>query len=848
MSPRVARWGWGLLLGTCAVALSLTVLQHGRAQVAAPKPVEELLPRDSVLLVRWDGSEKHVASYQKTAAYEALYESGLMPLIEKTLQQLGQQSGEPSEPQKLFTSLLEAVSKQGCALAITVPPPAPGGPPLPLPQGLLIVPDSGQHAEAIVALAGSEPRLSIQKREVSGRTIWSSLIPDSPGIEVALWNEGGHLAVSIGIGALSNHLQVMSGSAANLTSSPLWQEFGPHKADYDQTTLCWLDFGRIRDTYAPMPLPVPVPGSDGGPMTIGDAAKSLGLDNLGAIVLASGNRDRALWSETTVQIEGERRGLLALIDHEKMTLDDLPPLPTGTTGFAAISFSLSKFYDDLLKTIRDGLKAAPPEVQQQFEQQLDSLPLMIGFDPKTDLFDALGNVVTPFVEPGQNFLWFGGCGVAVEVKDAARLRRTVNQILAMTAAMSRGKFEAIRTEKHGREIITFHMENVEAGGLVVDDNWLVLGLVPQTVESFVLRVDGKLPRWQPSREVQAALDAMPKEFTSIAVSDPQATYRSLLAYAPLLAIGAQQAITESKLFPPGTELSLKLAEIPPTEVIVQPLFPNVIVGTSDGAGFRWYGRSSLPSIPLIGDAGGAGAVATVGVMTALLLPAVQQARMAARRTQSRNNLKQIALSLHNYHDVYKALPTGTIVDSAEKPADRLSWMVSLLPFLDQASLFGSIDRKSAWNSERNRRATGSVVPLLLNPQDRDQGQPHTHYVGMAGLGQGAEELPITDKRVGAFGYNRQTAFRDITDGISNTIGVTESTGRHGNWAQGGHSTIRALTQKPYINGPDGIGGPFPGGVNVMMMDGSVRFVSQSIDPEVFEALMTIHGGERLPPF
>ncbi len=845
MSPRVARWAWGLLLGSCAFAVSLTVLQSGRAQVASPKPVEELLPRDTVLLIRWDGSERHQASYQKTAAYEALYESGLMPLVEKTLSQLTDSAGEKDESQQLLMSLIDAISKQGVSVSVTLPPPAPGGPPIPLPQALIVIPNSGKHAEAIVGMASGGPRLQIEKREISNRTVWTTLVPDTPGVEVALWNEGGHLAISAGIGALQNHLAVASGDAPNLTASALWEEFGPGNADYDQTTLFWFDIGRIRDTFAPMPLPVPVPGPDGGPMTIGDAAKSLGIDNLGAIVSESGHRDRALWSETTVQIDGERRGLLALMDHEKITLDDLPPLPADSTAFAAMSFSLSKFYDDILASVREGLKAASPEVQQQFEQQVVSLPLMIGFDPKADLFDTLGNVITPFVESGQNFLWFGGCGVAIEVKDAEKLRRTVNQILAMAQAMSGGDFQAVRTEKHGREIITFRIEAIEAGGLVVDDNWLVLGLVPQTVESFLLRVDGKLPSWTPSREIAAALELMPKEFTSIAVSNPKATYRTLLAYAPLLAIGAQQALNESRMFPPGTELPLKLADIPPTDVIVQPLFPNVIIGTSNDKGFQWYSRSSMPSIPLLSGAGG---VATIGIATALLLPAVQQARMAARRTQSRNNLKQLGLSLHNYHDAYRALPAGTIEESAEKPEDRLSWLVSVLPFLDQAPLFDAIDRKSAWNSQRNQRPTNVVVPHLLNPQDTDQGTPHTHYLGMAGLGKGAEDLPVTSPRAGVFGTNRQTRFRDIRDGLSNTIAITEGSGQHGPWAQGGRSTIRALTQKPYINGPDGIGGPFPGGVQVMLMDGSVRFVSENIDPQVLEALMTINGGEVIPRF
>jgi type II secretory pathway pseudopilin PulG len=845
MSPRVARWAWGLLLGSCAFAVSLTVLQSGRAQVASSKPVEELLPRDTVLLIRWDGSERHAASYQKTAAYEALYESGLMPLVEKTLSQITASSGEKDETQQLLLSLIEAISKQGVSISVTLPPPAPGGPPMPLPQALIVIPDSGKHAGTIIGMANGGPRLQIETREVSDRTVWTTLIPDTPGVEVSLWNEGGHLAISAGIGALQNHLAVASGDAPNLTASALWEEFGPDNADYDQTTLFWFDIGAIRDTFAPMPLPVPVPGPDGGPMTIADAAKSLGLDNLGAIVSESGHRDRALWSETTVQIDGERRGLLALMDHEKITLDDLPPLPADTTAFAATSFSLAKFYDDILASVREGMKAAPPEVQQQFEQQIGALPLMIGFDPKADLFDALGNVISPFVESGQNFLWIGGWGVAIEVKDAEKLRRTVNQILAMGQAMSDGEFEAIRTEKHGREIITFRVEDAEAGGLVVDDNWLVIGLVPQTVESFLLRVDGKLPSWTPSREIAAALESMPKEFTSIAVSNPRATYRTVLAYAPLLAIGAQQAINESGVFPPGTELPLKLADIPPTELVVQPLFPNVIIGTSNENGFQWYSRASMPSIPFIG---GAGSVATVGVATALLLPAVQQARSAARRSQSKNNLKQIGLSLHNYHDVYRAFPAGTIEESAEKPEDRLSWIVSVLPFLDQAPLFDVIDREAAWNSQQNQRATNTALPVLNNPQDLDAVPWNTDYIGMAGLGKGAEDLPVTSPRAGVFGTNRKTRIRDIRDGTSNTIAVTETSGGHGPWAQGGRSTIRPLTQKPYINGPDGIGGPFIGGVQVLFTDGSVRFISENIDPKVFEAMMTINGNEAIPQF
>jgi hypothetical protein len=70
----------------------------------------------------------------------------------------------------------------------------------------------------------------------------------------------------------------------------------------------------------------------------------------------------------------------------------------------------------------------------------------------------------------------------------------------------------------------------------------------------------------------------------------------------------------------------------------------------------------------------------------------------------------------------------------------------------------------------------------------------------------------------------------------------------GPWAQGGKATLRSLTKKPYINGPDGIGSKSPGGCHVLLGDGAVRFISENIDAEVMEALSTMAGGERIPPF
>jgi hypothetical protein len=350
---------------------------------------------------------------------------------------------------------------------------------------------------------------------------------------------------------------------------------------------------------------------------------------------------------------------------------------------------------------------------------------------------------------------------------------------------------------------------------------------------------------------------MPKEFTFLSVVDPRKGIRGLVGLAPVFFPMVQAGLRGAGMQDPNAAriaaaFDVSLADFPPAEVVARPLFPNVFMCTVDENGFLCLNRTSLPAIPLLGDGGGSGvAVAAIGV--ALLLPAVQQARTAARRTQSTNNLKQLGLALHNHHDVHKQLPAGTHPNEDLKPEKRLSWIAEILPFVEQNALHNQIDFDKAWDAEANEPAVQAVIPTLLNPAlpqppAFEDGAP-THYVGIAGVGKDAATLPVRHPKAGLFGFDRKVSFRDVTDGLSNTMAVSEATGDStGPWAAGGKSTLRALTTKPYINGPDGIGGPFPGGCNVLLGDGSVRFVSEAIDPEIFEALATMAGGEVIGDF
>lgn len=845
MSPKMSRLMWGTLLGSCLIAAF--ALSPGRAQNRVEQSPDKLIPGDSLLFIKWDGSVAHSAAFSETAAHAALYESGLVPLLEKAFVGIASQAGPGSQLlDGPAGQALRHVRNHGFRLAVALSQPEPNRPPL--PYAVAVFPKAGEFADPLGQLFQQMARVEVDSKELDGRRIRTFIIPDSPGVQAGWWVEGEHLMITAGINTLSTALAVASGELPNVTTSPLWEEFGPESVDFEMTGLSWLDLGRLRDTFGPMPVPVPMPGPDGRPLTVNDIARVAGLDNVGAAVSQSGYKGQALWSETTFQVDGEKRGLLALGDNESMTFDQLPPMPADTTSFAACSFSLSGFYDGLVKIARDVAKLGPPQAGQQVEQGLDAIPQIIGFDPKTDLFDALGNVTACYLDSSQDFFGIGGIAVVAAVKDSEKLKKTLDHILLMAEAASNGDFQVVRSQQYGRQIISFQVEGVEFGGLVVDQNWVIIGLMPQTVEAALLRIDGKLDRFVPSRELQTALDAMPKEFTSIVVGNPRRTYRALMGYAPLLFAGAQAGLRESDLVPRDFRLPVSLADVPPSEVVVRPLFPNVMVGQTTEQGFRWTSRSSLPTIPFAGDVGGVGSVGTIGVMTALLLPAVQQARAAARRTQSANNMKQMMLAMHNYHDVYRHFPSGTIKESAENPDDRLSWLVSLLPFLEQAALFEQIDRESKWDSEANSDWTGFDIQTFLNPA-LPKGRPGTtHYIGMAGIGKDAANLDVDDPKAGVFGYNRVTRLRDIKDGTSNTIAITEASDDFGPWARGGRSTIRGLTEEPCINGPDGIGGPYPGGVNAALSDGAVRFISEKIDPNVFKALITISGGERIGAF
>jgi Protein of unknown function (DUF1559) len=215
-----------------------------------------------------------------------------------------------------------------------------------------------------------------------------------------------------------------------------------------------------------------------------------------------------------------------------------------------------------------------------------------------------------------------------------------------------------------------------------------------------------------------------------------------------------------------------------------------------------------------------------------------------------SNLRYVALALEGYRSSDNAFPYGTLPGSSPRVEDRLSFYLLITPYLDITELVDQANQAQAWNSPPNldiARTRISVLSCPESPRIEPPAPQQTSYIGIAGLGVDSPHLPKTDPRAGVFGYDRRTTLDDIKDGVSHTMMVAETGRVIGSWLQGGPATVRGLDQarKPYLGYGRQFGGLHSNGVCIAMADGSVRWLSGSVEPKVFEALSTIAGGEKL---
>jgi prepilin-type processing-associated H-X9-DG protein len=217
-----------------------------------------------------------------------------------------------------------------------------------------------------------------------------------------------------------------------------------------------------------------------------------------------------------------------------------------------------------------------------------------------------------------------------------------------------------------------------------------------------------------------------------------------------------------------------------------------------------------------------GALMLAALVIALLLPAWSSGTsQPARRAQCLNNLKQIALALHNYHDVYKVFPPQAVTRPDGKPL--LSWRVLLLPYLEEDDLYSRFKLDEPWDS-RNNLPLLALMPTVYHCPSDPAPPGMTSYEGVVG--------PHTMWR----NDGNCVSLAGVTDGTSNTIFFGEASGPVP-WSA--PQDIRHDVNLPQA----GFGSPHPDGFNAAHVDGSVRFIRRTMAPMYLESLLTRDGGE-----
>ena len=208
-------------------------------------------------------------------------------------------------------------------------------------------------------------------------------------------------------------------------------------------------------------------------------------------------------------------------------------------------------------------------------------------------------------------------------------------------------------------------------------------------------------------------------------------------------------------------------------------------------------------------------------LLALAIPAVQVARQAARRTQSANNLKQIALAFHNYYNIHNRFPTTVMLGPDGKTPH--SWRVAILPFLEADPLYDQYRLDEPWDSEHNRRLLTRMPNTYRHPSD-PPGSTVSSYYGLSGQTSVFAKQGLT--------------FRQIIDGTSNTVLVVEAR-RRIPWTKPQDIPFVPATLPQ-------LGGYQDEGFQAAFCDGSVRFIAKSVDDEILRRYFQFNDRQPIP--
>ena len=540
--------------------------------------------------------------------------------------------------------------------------------------------------------------------------------------------------------------------------------------------------------------------------------EALGINKLKSFSAVSGLDKTGMHSVSMITTEGTPTGLFDLIPDKPIRLDDFKNIPASAVNATVTRFDLAYLYDKAMQ----GIKQIEPDAHAQIEQTIAGVEPQLGFSIKGDVLEGLGDTwsfYTSATEPGVSFV--PGFVITASIRKQEGVAKVLNVVVmaakgALAGAGPQAPFSiqdfAARNEKGYRIVFNNIPIPVQPTWVLTKDQ-LIIGLSPQLVSAHLAGTSkGSMAE---NEHLKAAFQWNPKPLM-VSYSDPkpglQTVYTLVNSFGPLM---IQQLAAQG--------INFNLPPLPPLGDIEPHLRPTVTTIGRTSNGWKTESHGVIPSGIEIGPA-------AVAIGAALLLPAVQQAREAARRTQAMNNLKQIGLAMHNFHDSHRAFPPAASVDKKDKKL--LSWRVHILPFVGHDALHKQFHLDEPWDSAHNTQFIKQIPGVYVQPSHADLAKEgKTVYLVPTGEGT-------------AFEGNEGLGMASFKDGTSNTILTVEA-----------HRDAAVIWTKPddlvvdFKNPLKNLKSALNGGFHVGMCDGSVRFMSDNIDVATMKALFTRAGRE-----
>ncbi len=540
------------------------------------------------------------------------------------------------------------------------------------------------------------------------------------------------------------------------------------------------------------------------------------LKNVQAIAFVTGLDSRGFLTRAKFDVKAGET-ILDLLPSTPLSAELLDALPMDATGAIALRLSPKQFLDDLKVQV----EAATGE-GKAFEQMLENSNDFMGVRLRDDLLEVMDDFAF-FYSRFQMANPTKGWLLGVRLRDEMSFQDMLNRINVRVGQFMQNNGMAFREVAnngitiHSIEMNDFGMPTSFSYALV--EKYLVFSLDPATIGNFARNLRG-----EKNFSRKPAVEALFADCERLKLARPTMVAElDVAAIAKLVIPFFMQFMGDQPMTPNG---ELKFSDLPTVEVLTKNVEPNLSALFKTETGFQILHRQTYP---------GTSPLCFAGTAFALSLPIFVAGEQQGAAVQSQNNMRQIIIAAHNYHQSYQKLPNSYSVDKNGKPL--LSWRVKILPFVEQQNLYEQFHLDEPWNSEHNLKLAAKMPDVFKHPRLK-LAEGKTVYLGVTGK----NGVLIAPKGNAKTESGRD--FAEIVDGTSNTVMIVEVAEKNAvTWTAPDDFDFEQIPGKL----SDELGHYWGSDKTsiVGMSDGAVHFLKPGSKDQDVRALMTCSGGEVL---